>query len=387
MGFRFTSILMVLLCLVGIGSMSAQPPQGGAGQEQRGPNQLPDWATDLAKRVQIDAYAQAGFTYQHNGNVKDVYGNKEDYNTFDLKRVFLVVAVPITDRWFAMFMNDFKGGVVHEYWMSYRFTNSKAFSAKMGQFKHAYSIENGMSPTELEAIDVCSEGVTYLAGCGSDRLIGTTYGRDLGLELFGETNNGKFAYKVAVMNGQGVNKTDGNSEKDFIGRLEYRPTPELNIVASGQIGRGHAVERSSYIGHIAPGQDYKRNRWSAGFQYKGKPFTLRAEYLEGRDDNVTSRGAYATGVVPVAKHLDFVGSYDFFNYNVKEHMYQHKAIAGLQYWFYKRCRIQLQYVYKSAFLQDNYRMGAPDQAPVFVGKSFEKGANHAIMCQLQVRLK
>ena len=101
---------------------------------------------------------------------------------------------------------------------------------------------------------------------------------------------------------------------------------------------------------------------------------------------MTSRGAYATGVVPIIKHLDFVGSYDFFNYNVKEHMYQHKAVAGFQYWFHKHCRVQLQYVYKSAYLQDNYRM-IPGQDPVFTGKSFEKGANHAIMCQLQVRLK
>jgi hypothetical protein len=349
---------------------------------------MPDWAGDLAKRVQIDAYGQAGFTYQHNGNVEtDALGNKKDYNTFDLKRVFLVVAVPITDRWFAMFMHDFSSEV-HEYWTSYRFTNNKAFSAKLGQFKHAYTIENGMSPTELEAIDVCSEGVTYLAGCGSDRLIGTTYGRDLGLEFFGETNNGKFAYKAAVMNGQGVNKKDGNNEKDFIGKLEFKPIPELSLVASGQIGRGHAVGNSSY-NNIQPGQDYKRNRWSAGFFYKGNNgLKVRSEYLEGRDDDVTSRGVYVTSTIPVAKHLDIVGSYDFFNYNVKEDMDQHKVIAGLQYWFYKNCRIQLQYVYKSAYLEDFSRqVGPPTNLTTITGKSFEKGANHAIMCQLQVRLK
>ena len=246
MGFKSTLTTM-LLCLTGIGSMNAQAPKG---------EQIPDWAVDLAKRVQIDGYAQAGFTYQHTGGLADNDQlNKKDYNTFEMKRVFLVVAAPITDRWMAMFMHDFNGGVVHEYWTSYRFTNNKAFSARIGQFKHAYTIENNMSPTELETIDVCSEGVTYLAGCGSDRLIGTQYGRDLGLEFSGESNDGKFAYKAAVMNGQGVNKKDGNSEKDFIGHLEFRPTKELNIVATGQIGRGHAVERSSYISNIAPGEE------------------------------------------------------------------------------------------------------------------------------------
>ena len=367
MGFKSTLTTM-LLCLAGIGTMNAQAPK-----EQK----IPDWAKDLAERVQIDGYAQAGFTYQHTGGLADNDElNKRDYNTFEMKRVFLVVGAPITDRWFAMFMHDFNGGVVHEYWTSYRFTNNKAFSAKIGQFKHAYTIENNMSPTELEAIDVCSEGVTYLAGC-NDPLMGVQDGRDLGLELFGESNDSKFAYKAAIMNGQGINKKDGNSEKDFIGHLEFRPTKELNIVATGQIGRGHAINGSVY-NNITAGQDYKRNRWSAGLQYKSQDshLSFRAEYLEGRDDDVTSRGAYLTGVLPVAPKLDLVGSYDFFNYNVKEHMDQHKAIFGLQYWFYKRCRIQLQYVYKSASLQNTP-----------TGREFTHNANHAIMCQMQVRIK
>lgn len=367
MGFKSTLTTM-LLCLAGIGTMNAQAPK-----EQK----IPDWAKDLAERVQIDGYAQAGFSYQHTGGLADNDElNKRDYNTFEMKRVFLVVGAPITDRWFAMFMHDFNGGVVHEYWTSYRLTNNKTLSAKIGQFKHAYTIENNMSPTELEAIDVCSEGVTYLAGC-NDPLMGVQYGRDLGLEFFGETNDSKFAYKAAIMNGQGINKKDGNSEKDFIGHLEFRPTKELNIVATGQIGRGHAINGSVY-NNIVAGQNYKRNRWSAGLQYKSQDshLSLRAEYLEGRDDDVTSRGAYVTGVLPVAPKLDLVGSYDFFNYNVKEHMDQHKAIFGLQYWFYKRCRIQLQYVYKSASLQNTP-----------TGREFTHNANHAIMCQMQVRIK
>ena len=162
MGFKSTLTTM-LLCLAGIGTLNAQAPK-----EQK----VLDWAKDLAERVQIDGYAQAGFTYQHTGGLDDNDQlNKRDYNTFEMKRVFLVVGAPITDRWFAMFMHDFNGGVVHEYWTSYRLTNNKALSAKIGQFKHAYTIENNMSPTELEAIDVCSEGVTYLAGCNDPLML------------------------------------------------------------------------------------------------------------------------------------------------------------------------------------------------------------------------
>ena len=191
------------------------------------------------------------------------------------------------------------------------------------------------------------------------------------LSLFGETNDGKFRYELDIMNGQGINKKDGNAEKDFIGRLEWRPVKGMNIVATGQIGRGHAIAKSLYNPEIEIGQNYKRNRWTAGFDYKSKCLNLHGEYLEGRDGNAASRGAYVTGSVPLVQDkLDFVGSYDFFNFNTDLGMDQHKAIAGLQYWFYKKCRFQVQYIYKSAYTENG---------------QFFHGANHGIMCQMQIR--
>jgi hypothetical protein len=267
-------------------------------------------------------------------------------------------------------MHDFSS-VVQEYYTDYRFTNNKALTVRLGQFKNGVSLENPLSPTAMEAIDVYSEGVTYLTGCGSDPLMGVQYGRDLGLAIFGETNDGKFRYEAQVMNGQGINKKDGNKEKDFIGRLEYRPVKGLNLVATGQIGRGHAIANSPYNPDIHDGDNYKRNRWTVGFDYKSKDFNVHGEYLEGKDGNATSRGAYVTGAVPLYKGLEFVGSYDFFNFNTNLGMDQHKAIAGLQYWFFKKCRFQVQYVYKSAYVANGV---------------FTHGASHQVMAQMQVRL-
>ena len=371
----FSALLTGLLCA---GSVSAQAPQGQQAQSegQRGPNKLPDWADDLTKRIEIDAYAQGGFVYEHTGG--------KDNNTFEMKRSILVVGLPINDRWYGFFMHDFNS-VVQEYYATYRVTNNKALSVKLGQFKNALTYENSLSPTQMEAIDVYAEGVTFLSGCGSDRLMGTQYGRDLGLEIFGQTNNGKLKYTLAVMNGQGVNKKDGNREKDFLGKLIYSPTKELSFIASGQLGRGHAVERSVYNPGIKVGDDYKRNRWTLGFAYKSKGLSLHGEYLEGKDGKVVSRGAYVTSTLPVAKQWDLVGSYDFFNFNTKAHMHQHKAILGVQYWIYKRCRLQMQYVYKNASLQDRTSLGAGGE--LVTSKEFTHGANHAIMCQLQLRLK
>ena len=321
-----------------------------------------DWLKDVTERVQLHGYAQGGFNYTHQGG--------EDKATFELKRILFWANAQITDRWSFLFMHDFSS-VVQEYYTDYRISNNKALTVRLGQFKNAVSLENPLSPTAMEAIDVYSESVTFLTGCGSDPLMGVQYGRDLGLAVFGETNDGKLRYEAQVMNGQGINKKDGNKEKDFIGRLEYRPVKGLNLVATGQIGRGHAIKESLYNPDIKEGDDYKRNRWTVGFDYKSPVFNVHGEYLEGKDGCATSRGAYLTGNVPLGKGVDFVGSYDFFNFNTDLGMDQHKAIAGLQYWFYKKCRFQVQYVYKSAYTQ---------------GGQFIHGANHAIMAQMQIRL-
>jgi hypothetical protein len=325
-------------------------------------DKMPDWAKDVTERLQFHGYAQGGFNYNHKGG--------EDTQTFELKRVIFWTNAQITDRWSFLFMHDFSS-VVQEYYTDFRVSNNKALTVRLGQFKNCLSYENPLSPTSMEAIDVYSEGVTYLTGCGSDPLLGVQYGRDLGLALFGETNNGMLHYELEVMNGQGINKKDGNKEKDFIGRLEFRPVKGLNLIATGQIGRGHAIANSLYNPDIHEGDNYKRNRWTAGFDYKSSAFNVHGEYLEGKDGSVTSRGAYVTGNVPLGKGVDLVGSYDFFNFNTSAGMDQHKVIAGLQYWFYKKCRVQLQYVYKSAYRNDT---------------EFIHGANHAIMAQMQIRL-
>ncbi|MBR5051603.1 MAG: porin [Bacteroidaceae bacterium] len=320
------------------------------------------WFQDLSNRIKLHGYAQAGYTYNHKGG--------QNTNTFDLKRVLFWAEAKITDRWSFLFMHDFSS-VVQEFYTDYRLTRNKALTVRFGQFKNGLSLENPLSPTAMEAIDVYSEAVTFLTGCGSDPLLGVQYGRDLGLSLFGETNNGKLRYEVQVMNGQGINKKDKNNFKDIITRLEYRPVTGLNLVATGQFGRGHAINTSLYNPTIALDQDYKRHRCTIGADYKSKAFKVHGEYLNGWDADAHSWGAYVTGAVPLGTpKVEFVGSYDFFNFNTDLDMDQHKAIAGLQYWFYKKCRLQVQYVYKNAYT---------------AGNQFIHGANHALMCQMQIR--
>ena len=323
-----------------------------------------NWLGELASRIKLHGYAQAGYNYTNRDG--------DETNTFEIKRVLFWADARITDRWSFCFMHDFSS-VVQEFYTDFRITKNKALNFRLGQFKNGLSLENPLSPTAMETIDVYSEGVTFLSGCGSDPLLGVQYGRDLGLSIYGETNNAKLRYEVDVMNGQGINKKDGNNFKDIISRIEYRPAKGLNIVATGQVGRGHSIADtpSPYNPTIRKGEDYMRNRSTIGADYKSKAFNVHGEYLNGWDGDAHSWGAYVTGAVPLGvRGLELVASYDFFNYNTDLDLDQHKAVGGLQYWFFGKCRVQVQYVYKSAYTAEG---------------RFVHGDNHGIQCQMQVR--
>ena len=307
----------------------------------------PDWLGDLSKRITLNGYAQAGYAYQDAENAET--------SDFNLKRTLLWAKADVTDRWSFLFMVDFNSEV-QEFYTDYRLTPGKALTVRLGQFKNSFSLENPMSPSALELVDVCSQSVTYLAGCGSDPLHGRQFGRDIGLKLYGELLGGHLAYELAVMNGQGINCRDGNRDKDFIAKLDVRPVDGLRIVASGQKGRGHAVGVAAWNPAIAVGDDYTRDRYSVGAELKvgalcptkykeARPVSLRGEWLEGKDGKVKSRGAYLTAGVPIVDALDAVASVDWWDRNTSMRYDQTNATVGLQYWYYKKCRLQLQYTH------------------------------------------
>ncbi len=325
--------------------MSCFVSQGFAQTQNKEAN---DWLKELSSRIELHGYAQAGFTWNHQDG--------KHTNTFDLKRSLFWAKARITDRWSFLFMHDFSS-VVQEFYTDYRITNNKALTVRIGQFKNGYTLENPLSPTKVELISVLSQGATYLAGCGSDPLFGVNYGRDLGLEIYGYLFNDHLYYELQLMQGQGINCKDRNNEKDFIARLDYRPVENWRIVATGQLGRGHAIATSKYNPGIAVGDNYVRNRWSAGAEWKShtqgldywknRCASVRGEVLGGKDGDVNSFGAYMTACVPVCKILDVVGTVDYFDYNTDAKMQQTNTTLGVQHWFYRTCRAQLQYTLSS----------------------------------------
>ena len=74
-------------------------------------------------------------------------------------------------------------------------------------------------------------------------------------------------YKVAVMNGQGLNTKDKNSQKDVVGNLMVNPLKWLSVGGSFIRGTGHAIADSEYTGIKVRSEERRvgkecRSRWS-----------------------------------------------------------------------------------------------------------------------------
>lgn len=301
------------------------------------------WAQAVGSRVKVTGYAQAGYTAEFN------QGDANNTNTFDMKRVILMVGVDITKNFYAFFMHDFKSGSMQEYYMEYR--PLKAINVRFGQSKKELSMENPMSPTVLESVGPMSQAVGDLCGGRYDN----GSGRDLGLMLYGDLFKNKLRYVVEVVNGNKINSKDNNNQKDVIAKLEYKPVPNFRVSVSGQKGYAEINDQTRRSDRYAFGMEWKSKK--AGTDYNAnRCATVRAEMLGGRDGDQHSFGAYISAAVPVYKRLDVVGMVDYYNKNTELGQKQTNVMGGVQYWIHKKCRLQAQYTYKfrsSALGKDN----------------------------------
>lgn len=300
---------------------------------------LNDVVNTLKERITLSGYGQMGYTYDD--------ANESDPNTFDIKRVIFMAKGQITDHWTCYFMYSFANSAkILELYTEYHFLPE--VNVRLGQFKTMYTIENPLSPSSVELINCYSQATNYLAGVnGSDPLYGSQSGRDMGLLVYGDLFKKLLSYNLAIMNGQGVNVKDKNDQKDIVGGLTVRPWKWLSVGGSFSVGKGCAVATSSVNPDIAVGDDYTRNRWSVGAEFKTRPLDIRTEYLAGKDGSVKSDGYYAVASVHVLPKIDVIASYDYLNKNKDTAEKQTNYVAGVQWWFYPRCRLQAQYTYSN----------------------------------------
>ena len=302
----------------------------------------------LLDKVTLTGYGQIGYTYDSYDFV-----DKKPSNTFDVKRIMFMAEAQVFRNMTLYFMYDFGNTKLHEIWGEYQFC--EAFRVKAGQFKVPFTIENILSPSTLEIING-AQSVMYLAGISSlDECYGGKAGRDIGVMIQGDFLPYKswnlLSYKLGVFNGQGINTKDLNNQKDVIGWLMVNPFKEISLGGSFYIGEGHALTDNPF-GDFLTGSNYKRNRWSVGTEVKTSPVYIRAEYLQGKDGHIESNGGYITTSVHIHPRFDLIASYDYLNRNKDANQTydvvtkQSNYIIGAQWNFYRRCRLQAQYVFQ-----------------------------------------
>ena len=124
--------------------------------------------------------------------------------------------------------------------------------------------------------------------------------RDIGIQVFDffqTAGNWEHSYAVMVGNGNGINRTDNNNEKDyyaywssakiFAGRGARRQA--LKMFAWGQTGKRSLDYSKGVLGK----QDYDRDRYGAGFTFRKDKYRAAAEFVksDGMIFNGTDGGA------------------------------------------------------------------------------------------------
>lgn len=148
----------------------------------------------------------------------------------------------------------------------------------MGQFKQPFSLELQTPCFALHTIDR-SLVVNQLAG---------PY-RELGFMVLGAVGNERdvFTYKVAFMNGTGINKFDNNANKAFAGRLTVSPWADhLTIGGSA---------RYELVGNEGIDGQPKKQRYAGDLTFEGWNFLVQGEYIVGVDTDKEGGGGSGGG--------------------------------------------------------------------------------------------
>lgn len=188
----------------------------------------------------------------------------------------------------------------------------KELAVKVGQYKRAFTFENPYNPWDVGAGDY-SQITRDIAGIGDSDNGVANGGRDQGLQVQGDLFPSKkdghrfLHYQLQVMNGQGINSSDKNGHKDFLGTLQVQPIKDLFIGVFGWTGD-----------YVKDGAAIDRNRWGAGVKYEHNDWTVRAEYahaqgiLAGYSGEGKADGWYATVGVPCTPWLKVYAKYDVY---------------------------------------------------------------------------
>ena len=250
-------------------------------------------------------------------------------------------------------------------WQKYTY-----FRVKAGQFKRPFTFENPMHPIEQGFMGY-SQIINNIAGF-TDRAGGhSSNGRDIGVQVQGDllpnaSGRNLLHYQVGVFNGQGINVSDVDQQKDLIGGLWLMPVKGMRIGAFGWIGsyaRKYSWRDEANVTHneicrlpqrrYAFSADYVVNDWTFRTEYAhstGLAFKNRYQNPSDANDITLSnygdkaQGVYALVIAPIIKnHLHAKARYDMYQPSGDASKQKTQYELGLDYVFSYNLKLSGEY--------------------------------------------
>lgn len=229
----------------------------------------------------------------------------------------------------------------------------KEFGIKIGQYKRCFTFENPYNPWDVGDGDYATV-VKKFAGMGDHNGEASMGGRDQGIQLHGDIlpigkdKHRLFHYELGLYNGQGINASDKNGRKDFIGTLQVQPVKDLIVGAFYWNGNT-----------VINGVTVDRKRWEIGARYETDDWTARAEYIRSNGhiascydpttdtftDNGKADGWYVSVGVPFAKWLKTYFKYDVYRKDASNSTMRTAYSICPNFQLHRNLRFQVQYLY------------------------------------------
>ena len=209
--------------------------------------------------------------------------------------------------------------------------------------------------------------------------------RDLGImvsggtgerKIFGKDTKDFLTYKIAVMNGTGLNVRDDNRKKEIVGRLAITPVEFLTVAASYKFGKHPATATGVE-------EDDERSRFGVDATIKFMGISLMGEYISGSDigsytigggcgdplqvieGSVDRSGFFAQIMYETPWNVQPVIRYEQYDPNMDEEIgvndQQSILTFGVNYFFNEWTRLQINYLYKA---EENGLVEVPNDALV-----------------------
>ena len=231
------------------------------------------------------------------------------------------------------------------------------FKIRAGQFKRAFTFENPTHPI-TQGWRGYADVINRLSGFGDRAGEKSSGGRDIGVQLSGDiipNANGRklLHYQIGVYNGEGINRSDKNNQKDIIGGLWVMPVKGVRIGAFGWTGSHGGMVTTN-----GNNENVKLNRYCLSAEYDKDEYTFRAEYIHSQgwgtgvigsnviDYNLGDQadGWYVFGIVPLIKgKLHAKARYQTYRVSAEWGTSVNQVECGLNYFFTKNIEMHLEY--------------------------------------------